>query len=61
MKTVEFEYGQGTMTAQLPDSTDIFVPGETVKDPPCIGEEKLVEAHDEQIPGSGGDQPLLDA
>jgi hypothetical protein len=43
MKTVEFEYGQGVMTAQLPDSTDIFIPGETVKDPPFIPEGKLVE------------------
>lgn len=29
----EFEYGQGTMTANLPDNTDVFIPGETVKDP----------------------------
>ncbi len=36
MKTVEFEYGQGTMTAELPDSADIFVPGETVPDPPAL-------------------------
>jgi hypothetical protein len=43
MKAVEFEYGQGTMTAQLPDTTDIFIPGETVADPPFIPEEKLVE------------------
>jgi hypothetical protein len=43
MKAVEFEYGQGTMTAQLPDTTDILIPGETVADPPFIPEEKLVE------------------
>ena len=36
MKTVDFEYGQGTMTAELPDSADIFVPGETVPDPPAL-------------------------
>ena len=30
---IDFEYGQGTMTAELPDNTDIFIPGETVKDP----------------------------
>ena len=29
---IDFEYGQGTMTAELPDNTDIFIPGETVKD-----------------------------
>ncbi len=38
---LEFEYGQGTMAAELPDSTDIFIPGETVKDPDYIPEDKL--------------------
>ncbi|SDR48861.1 lactate racemase domain-containing protein [Pseudovibrio sp. Tun.PSC04-5.I4] len=33
MKTVQFEYGSGFMPAELPDSADIFIPGETVKDP----------------------------
>ncbi|MCI8816012.1 MAG: DUF2088 domain-containing protein, partial [Angelakisella sp.] len=33
---LDFEYGQGLMSANLPDSTDIFVPGETVPDPPCL-------------------------
>ena len=33
---IEFEYGQGTMPAELPDNTDIFIPGETVKDPDYI-------------------------
>ena len=40
---LEFEYGHGTMAAELPDSTDIFIPGETVKDPDCIPEDKLDE------------------
>lgn len=31
-----FEYGAGLMSAELPDSTDIFIPGETVADPPCL-------------------------
>jgi Lactate racemase N-terminal domain len=31
---LSFEYGQGTMEADLPDGTDVFVPGETVPDPP---------------------------
>lgn len=31
---LDFEYGQGLMSAELPDSTDIFIPGETVPDPP---------------------------
>ena len=37
---LEFEYGQGTMAAELPDNTDIFIPGETVKDPDYIPEDK---------------------
>ena len=33
---LNFEYGQGTMAAELPDNTDVFIPGETVKDPAYI-------------------------
>jgi len=33
---LEFEYGLGMMEANLPDSTDIFIPGETVPDPPLL-------------------------
>ena len=33
---LDFEYGQGTMSANLPDNTDIFIPGETVPDPECL-------------------------
>ena len=36
MKEFQFEYGHGFMNAQLPDSTDVFIPGETVPDPPCL-------------------------
>ena len=36
MKKILFEYGEGTLPAELPDSTEIFIPGETVADPPCI-------------------------
>lgn len=36
MKTVQFEYGQGYMQAELPDSAEIFIPGETVPDPPQL-------------------------
>ena len=32
---LDFEYGNGMMSAELPDSTDVFVPGETVPDPPA--------------------------
>ena len=33
---LEFEYGNGMMAAELPDWTDVFIPGETVPDPPCL-------------------------
>ena len=36
MKKIDFEYGSGMMGAELPDSTDIFIPGETVADPECL-------------------------
>ncbi len=47
MKHFEFEYGAGTMGAELPDWTDVFIPGVTVPDPPCIPEEKLEAAYRE--------------
>ena len=33
---LDFEYGNGLMSAELPDGTDVFIPGETVADPPCL-------------------------
>lgn len=33
---LDFEYGHGMLSAELPDSTDVFIPGETVADPPCL-------------------------
>lgn len=33
---LDFEYGQGTLSAVLPDQTDVFIPGTTVPDPPHI-------------------------
>lgn len=36
MKKIALEYGHGTMDALLPDNTDVFVPGETVADPPYL-------------------------
>ena len=42
MKKVQLEYGQGLLGAELPDSAEIFVPGETVPDPPAL--EDPVEA-----------------
>ena len=33
---LDFEYGQGLMSAELPDSTEVFIPGKTVPDPQCL-------------------------
>ncbi len=33
---LSFEYGNGQMSATLPDTTDVFIPGVTVPDPPCL-------------------------
>jgi hypothetical protein len=40
---LSFEYGTDMMEATLPDTADVFVPGETVADPPCIPQEKIVQ------------------
>ena len=36
---LEFEYGQGLLGAELPESTDILITGETVADPHCLTQE----------------------
>ena len=33
---LDFEYGHGLMSANLPDNTDVFIPGKTVPDPQCL-------------------------
>ena len=58
MKKFEFEYGAGTMSAELPDNTDVFVPGVTVPDPPHVPEDKLEEAYLESIHHPIGMDPL---
>ena len=55
---LSFEYGTGLMTAELPDTTDVFIPGETVPDPPCIPEDKLVEETLKSIRNPMGMEPL---
>ncbi len=40
---VDFEYGKGVMSAELPSDTDVFIPGETIKDPPFIPFDKIKE------------------
>lgn len=48
---LQFEYGLGMMSADLPDNTDIFITGETVKDPHCIAQDmdSLIEATRESV------------
>lgn len=55
---VSLEYGQGLVDVTLPDSADIFIPGETVPDPPCIPEEKLIEETLKAIRNPLGMEPL---
>ncbi len=60
MKHFEFEYGHGTMGAELPDSTDVFIPGQTVADPPCLPQDwdSLYKATQESIRNPIGMKPL---
>ena len=55
---LSFEYGQGLMTAELPDTTDVFIPGETVPDPPCIPEDQIEAKTLESIRNPMGMEPL---
>ena len=45
----DFEYGQGTMGAELPENTDVFIPGVTVPDPDYIPEDQLEAAYRESL------------
>ncbi|MBR3343158.1 MAG: DUF2088 domain-containing protein [Solobacterium sp.] len=60
MKHFEFEYGAGTMGADLPDSTDVFIPGVTVSDPDFIPEEQLEEAYLKSIRNPIGMKPVTE-
>ncbi len=57
---LDFEYGNGLMSAELPDSTDVFIPGETVPDPPCIPEGEIVARTLESIRNPMGMKPLAE-
>lgn len=46
------------MSAVLPDSTDVFIPGVTVADPPCIPEELIEEETLKSIRNPIGMEPL---
>ncbi|WP_409967986.1 lactate racemase domain-containing protein [Bengtsoniella intestinalis] len=57
---LDFEYGTGMMSATLPDSTDVFIPGVTVADPDCLPQdwESLYAATLESIRNPIGMEPL---
>ncbi len=56
---IGFEYGHGLMEADLPENTDVFIPGETVPDPPYI--EDVVEETRKAILNPIGMPPLAKA
>ena len=57
---LDFEYGNGMLGAELPDTTDVFVTGETVKDPECLPQDwdSLYNATLESIRNPIGMEPL---
>ncbi|MGN0986008.1 MAG: lactate racemase domain-containing protein, partial [Candidatus Enterenecus sp.] len=57
---LDFEYGHGLMSANLPDNTEVFIPGETVPDPPCLPQDwdSLYNATLESIRNPYGMPPL---
>lgn len=55
---LEFEYGHGLMTANLPDTTDVFIPGVTVADPPAIPQDQLYDKTRESILNPMGLPPI---
>ena len=58
---VNFEYGQGVMPVEMPDDrTDVFIPGQTVADPPFIPEDQLETATREAIQNPIGMNPIPD-
>lgn len=57
---IPFEYGHGIMEAELPDNTDVFIPGETIPDPPYIPTDKLEEETLKSIRNPLGMPPLTE-
>lgn len=55
---LQFEYGHGSLKANLPDNTDVFIPGETVPDPPFIPFDQVVEATRKSVRNPIGMEPL---
>ena len=57
---LSFEYGHGFMEANLPDTTDVFIPGETIPDPPHIPENQIEEKTLESLRNPIGMPPLTE-
>lgn len=57
---LDFEYGHGLMSANLPDSTDVFIPGKTIPDPECLPQDmaSLLEATRASVRNPIGMKPL---
>lgn len=56
---VDFEYGQGTLSAVLPDNrTDIFIPGETIADPAPLNKDKISDLTSESIHNPVNMEPI---
>lgn len=57
---LQFEYGKGMIAANLPEGTDVFVPGETVADPPCLMQDwdSLYDATKRSVQNPIGMPPL---
>ncbi len=56
---LDFEYGYGTMPAELPDElTDVFIPGKTVPDPECLPTDQIEEKTRESVRNPIGMPPL---
>lgn len=53
---VQFEYGKGLLEAELPENADVFIPGETVSDPPHLDD--VVAATRESILNPIGMPPI---
>jgi lactate racemase len=53
---INFEYGPGLLSAELPEHTDVFIPGQTVSDPPFL--EDVFVATRESILNPIGMEPL---
>jgi lactate racemase len=58
---IEFEYGHGLMEANLPDNTDVFIPGQTYKDPDFIPLDKVEEETRKSILNPIGMPPISES